>query len=385
MAASSSSSSSKSDLLTKEELEAIDYQHLVVMDNMYSFNISKKTKSTKKDKESIIKRLLKYEVKRSKFDPVEASYLKYELENPIAKSLPSGTFLPPYLVGEINDVKKVLEKELEDRDYEIDVLKAIFEPKSRPQNVGSFFNFTINGFSVQLDMQGDDARFNAHVENLYSPDFFIKDYNYLVRRFGLYLNDKKLKEEGAYRDTRGHQLGRYGSPPPSAIPERAIFHSYAEFKHLYIEKIFYEHVLAAYSMIIVIGDVMTTIFNYWNTNYVPSYPQTSANTTLQTLYLPDDQNKPVNVLKVYINNLNKLLIKLRNYKIILNPNVIKGLNKRLNTLNEFLVKPDPSILDQANAKFRVRIIEKGPTFPKKQRYYTPRRKSKSITRRQKSI
>jgi hypothetical protein len=376
-----SSSSSKSDLLTKVELEAIDYQHLVVMDNMYSFNISKKTKSTKKDKESIIKRLLKHKVKRSKFDPVEASYFKYELENPIAKSLPSGTFIPPYLIREINDVKKVLE----DRDYEIDVLKAIFEPTARPQNVGAFFNFTINGFNVRLHMQGDDARFNAHVENLYSPDFFIKDYNYLVRRFGLYLNDKKLKEKRAYRDTIGHQLGRYGSPPPSAIPERAIFHSYADFKRLYIEKIFYEHVLAAYSMIIVIGDVMTTIFNYWNTNYVPSYPEDSANTALQTPYLPHAQNKPVNVLKVYINNLNKLLIKLRNYKIILNPNVIKGLNKRLDTLNEFLVKPNPSILDQANAKFSVRIIEKGPTFPKKRHSYTPRKQSKSITRRQKSF
>jgi hypothetical protein len=138
-------------------------------------------------------------------------------------------------------------------------------------------------------------------------------------------------------------------------------------------------------MIIVIGDVMTTIFNYWNTNYVPSYPQTSANTALQTPYLPHAQNKPVNVLKVYINNLNKQLIKLRNYKIILNPNVIKGLNKRLDTLNEFLVKPNPSILGQANAKFSVRIIEKGPTFPKKRHSYTPRKQSKSTTRRQKSF
>jgi hypothetical protein len=374
------SSSSNSDLLTKEELEAIDYQHLVVMDNMYSFNISKKTKSTKKDKDAIIKRLLKHGVKRSKFDPVEASYFKYELENPIAKSLPSGTFLPPYLVREIYTMN-------EDRDYEIDVLKAIFEPTARPQNVGAFFNFTINGFNVRLHMEGDDARFNAHVENLYSPNFFIKDYNYLVRRFGLYLNDKKLKEKGAYRDTIGHELGRYGSPPPSAIPERAIFHSYADFKRLYIEKIFYEHVLAAYSMIIVIGDVMTTIFNYWNTNYVPSYPEDSANIALQTPYLPHAQNKPVNVLKVYINNLNKQLIKLRNYKIILNPSIIKGLNNRLNTLNEFLVKPNPSILDQANAKFSVRIIEKGPTFPKKRHSYTLRRNSKSsrTTRRQKSF
>jgi hypothetical protein len=50
-------------------------------------------------KDAIIKRLLKHEVKRSKFGPELASYLKYELEHPIAKSLPSGTFIPPYLVG----------------------------------------------------------------------------------------------------------------------------------------------------------------------------------------------------------------------------------------------------------------------------------------------
>jgi hypothetical protein len=378
-----SSSSSKSDLLTKKELEAIDYQHLVVMDNMYSFNISKKTKSTKKDKESIIKRLLKYEVKRSKFDPVEASYLKYELENPIAKSLPSGTFLPPYLVGEIYSMKE----ELEDRDYEMDFLKNIFEPTARPQNFGAFFNFTINGFNVRLRMQGDDARFNAHVENLYSPDFFIKDYNYLVRRFGL--NAKRLQESGAYRDTIGHRSGLYGPQPPftTTIPTRGIFESYANFKRLHIEKFFYEHVLAAYSMIIVIGDVMTTIFNYWNTNYVPSYPEDSANTELQTPYLPHAQNKPVNVLKVYISALNKLLLKLRGYKILLSPNVINGINRRLDTLNEFLVEPDASILGQANAKFSVRIIEKGPTFPKKRHSYTLRRKSKSsrTTRRQKSF
>jgi len=370
-----SSSSSKSDLLTKEELEAIDYQHLVVMDNMYSFNISKKTESTNKDQEAIIKRLLEHKVKRSKFGPKLGSYFKYELENPIAKSLPSGTFIPPYLVREIYTI-------LEDRDYEIDVLKAIFEPKSRPQNVGSFFNFTINGFNVQLHMQGDDARFNAHIENLYSPNFFIKDYNYLVRRFGLYLNDKKLKEEGAYRDTRGHELGRYGSPPPSAIPERAIFHSYAEFKRLHIEKFFYEYVLAAYSMIIVIGDVLAIIFNYWNTNYVPKYPQAIANRILETRYLQSSaHNKPVNVLKVYIGALNKLLLKLRGYKILLNPNIITRLNRRLKTLNTYLVEPDPSIVDQANAKFSVRVLENGPMLPKKQRYYSPRKQSKSTTQK----
>lgn len=381
MAASSSSSSSNSDLLTKEELEAIDYRHLLVMDKNYSFKISKKTKSTKKDKDSIIRRLLKNGVKRSKFGPELASYLRYELEHPIAKALPSGTFIPPYLVGEIYSMKE----ELEDRDYEMAFLKNIFEPTTRPQNFGAFFNFTINGFKVRLYMEGDNARFNAHVENLYSPNFFIKDYKYLVQRFGL--NAKRLQEKGAYRDTIGHRSGLYGPQPPftTTIPTRGIFESYANFKRLHIEKFFYEHVLAAYSMIIVIGDVMTTIFNYWNTNYVPSYPQTSANRALQTPYLPHAQNKPVNVLKVYISALNKLLLKLRGYKILVSPNVINGINRRLDTLNEYLVEPDPSIVGQANAKFSIRILENGPALPKKQRSFTPRRKSKSITRRLKSF
>lgn len=378
----SSSSSSNSDLLTKEELEAIDYRHLLVMDKNYSFKISKKTKSTKKDKDSIIRRLLKNGVKRSKFGPELASYLRYELEHPIAKALPSGTFLPPYLVGEIYSMKE----ELEDRDYEMAFLKNIFEPTTRPQNFGAFFNFTINGFKVRLYMEGDNARFNAHVENLYSQNFFIKDYKYLVQRFGL--NAKRLQEKGAYRDTIGHRSGLYGPQPPftTTIPNRGIFESYANFKRLHIEKFFYEHVLAAYSMIIVIADVITTIFNYQNSHYVPKYPQASANTTLQTRYLQSSaDNKPVNVLKVYISALNKLLLKLRGYKILVSPNIINGINNRLDTLNEYLVEPDPSIASQANAKFSIRILENGPMLPKKQRSYTPRRKSNRTTRRLKSF
>lgn len=377
-----SSSSSNSDLLTKEELEAIDYRHLLLMDKNYSFKISKKTKSTKKDKDSIIRRLLKHGVKRSKFGQELASYLRYELEHPIAKALPSGTFLPPYLVGEIYSMKE----ELEDRDYEMAFLKNIFEPTTRPQNFGAFFNFTINGFKVRLYMEGDNARFNAHVENLYSQNFFIKDYKYLVQRFGL--NAKRLQEKGAYRDTIGHRSGLYGPQPPftTTIPTRGIFESYANFKRLHIEKFFYEHVLAAYSMIIVIGDVITTIFNYQNSHNVPSYPQASANTTLQTRYLQSSaDNKPVNVLKVYISALNKLLLKLRGYKILLNPSIISDLNRRLDTLNEYLVEPDPSIVGQANAKFSIRILENGPMLPKKQRSFTPRRKSSRTTRRLKSF
>jgi hypothetical protein len=371
------SSSSNPDLLTKEELEAIDYQHLLVMDKNYSFKISKKTARTNTTKEAIIKRLLKHGVKRSKFGSELASYLKYELEHPIAKSLPSGTFIPPYVVEKIYTMKE----ELEDRDYEMAFIKNIFEPTARPQNFGAFFNFTINGRIVQLNMSDDNARFNAHVENLYSPNFFIKDYNYLVRRFGL--NAKKLLEKGQYRDTIGHQSGRYGPQPPftTTIPNRGIYDSYANFKRLHIDKFFYENVLAAYSMIIVIGDVITTIFNYWNSHYVPKYPQTSANTILETRYLPAPQNKPVNVLKVYIGALNKLLLKLRGYKIVISPNIINGLNRRLDTLNTYLVEPDASIANQANAKFNVRVLNNGPKFSKKQRSYSPQKKSKSTTQK----
>ena len=382
--AAASSSSSNSDLLTKEELEAIDYRHLLVMDKNYSFKISKKTKSTSMKKDAIIKRLLKHEVKRSKFGPELGSYLKYELEHPIAKSLPSGTFLPPYLVGEIYSMKE----ELEDRDYEMAFIKNIFEPTARPQNFGAFFNFTIDGRIVRLTMEGDNARFNAHVENLYSPNFFIKDYKYLAQRFGL--NAKRLQENGAYRDTIGHQSGRYGPQPPftHTIPTRAIFESYGNFKRLHIDKFFYENVLAAYSMIIVIGDVIEKIEDYRDKHRLaePNYPQDSANTTLQTRYLQSSaHNKPVNVLKVYISALNKLLLKLRGYKILLNPSIISDLNNRLDTLNEYLVEPDASIIGQANAKFSIRVLDNGPKLPKKQRSYTPRRKSSRTTRRLKSF
>jgi hypothetical protein len=46
--------------LTKEELEAIDYQHLLVTDKNYSFKTRSKTRSTSMKKDAIIKRLLKH-------------------------------------------------------------------------------------------------------------------------------------------------------------------------------------------------------------------------------------------------------------------------------------------------------------------------------------
>ena len=50
-------SSSKDDFLTKEELEAMKYDDLVRMDNLYSFKTSNKTAKTSKKKDAIIKRL----------------------------------------------------------------------------------------------------------------------------------------------------------------------------------------------------------------------------------------------------------------------------------------------------------------------------------------
>jgi hypothetical protein len=75
------------------------------------------------------------------------------------------------------------------------------------------------------------------------------------------------------------------------------------------------------------------------------------------------------------------LLKLRGYKILLNPNIITDLNKRLNALNEYLVEPDASIANQAYAKFSIRVLENGLALPKKQRSYTPRKKSKSTTQK----
>ena len=105
--------SANEDYLTKEELEAIDYQHLLTMDKMYSFKTKSKTRSTRKTKDAIIQRLLKHKVTKSKYKSELSSYLKYEFEHPIAKALPSGTFIPPYLVSKIYTMKK----EIEDTDF----------------------------------------------------------------------------------------------------------------------------------------------------------------------------------------------------------------------------------------------------------------------------
>jgi len=387
---------SNQDYLTKEELEAIDYQHLLTMDKNYSFKTRSKTRSTRKTKDAIIQRLLKHRVTRSKYKSELGSYLKYELEHPIAKALPSGTSIPPYLVSKIYTMKK----EIEDREYEIEFLKPLFEASQPPKYYyGAFFNLLFNERRVSLtniSPSENNAVFYKHFNNLYSPDYFIKDYGYLVQRFGL--NADKLREKRQYIDTKGIESGRYGDPNPSKIPNAAIFDSYAQFKEKYIAKFFNTHVLAAYTMIIIINTMLQKVEDY-RTSHIASlgslckritrcftrsrkgliYPEDEAYTLMRERYeryLPGNANIPINVLKVYISGLNKMLLLLRGYKIILNPKIIKELNKRLTSINDYLAPRNPSIVGQPNAQFKERVLESDLEFSKKPRSYTPRKKLK---------
>jgi hypothetical protein len=74
-----------------------------------------------------------------------------------------------------------------------------------------------------------------------------------------------------------------------------------------------------------------------------------------------------------------MLLKLRDYKILLSPSIIKELNKSLDRLNDYLVEPDPSIQGQANAKFSIRVLDNGPQFAVKSRFYSGT-KSRSLVK-----
>jgi hypothetical protein len=114
---------------------------------------------------------------------------------------------------------------------------------------------------------------------------------------------------------------------------------------------------------------------------VLKYPQEVASRLLEASYERYlwPPNNPLNVLKFYIKDLNKMLLKLRDYKILLSPSVIKELNKSLDRLNDYLVEPDPSIQGQANAKFSIRVLDNGPKFAVKSRYYSGT-KSRSLVK-----
>ena len=355
-------------VLTKEELEAKDYKTLVNMDNLYSFKKSRKTASTRKTKDAIITRLLRNGVPQSKFAPEQAAYLHYELNHPIAKALPvyqlteeeiekglmvqptEGTFISPYLVGEIYTIAKTME----DRDDELRFIKSKFEPIIEPHS--DLFKVTVNGFQLHIKPR-KGLLLEKHFKNVFSPTFFIKDYSYLAKKFEI--NSALLKERAQYRDEEGWKRGDYGPQPPftHTIPNQAIYDNYARFKDIQIIKFYIAHLFPTYTLYYVIEKMLTILESHRKAKTVNIITRGYINTTsLEQLYLPPDQNNPINILKVYIRELNNRLINLQEYKIIINNDIVKDLNARLDAINKLLVNPDPSIPNQLNAKFEERVI-----------------------------
>jgi hypothetical protein len=342
-------STSKEEFYTKEELEQIKYQKLVELDKSYSFRTSKKTKNTSMKADAIIKRLVKNGV--PKFSRT------YAFNRPLVKPLPSGTSLSSDVVDIIYSMKKTLEQEEEDTAYEIEYVKSIFQPKTLPdyQSHSNMFDCVVNGSYVRLSMS--EPNFKMHVLNLYNPNYFIKDYKYLVKKWEI--NAKKLREKGE----------RHIQPKNSALGN-----------------FFRLQVIPTYSRIIVIENILQKIEAYRKSHpNVPKYPQEVASRLLEAsyerYYWPP--NNPINVLKFYIKDLNKKLFEMRDKrdcKIMLNNSVIKDLNKRLDKLNTYLVEPDPSIVNQANAKVYIRILENSSKYLTKTRNgSSPHKKSKVKT------
>ena len=339
-------------LLTKAQLEAMDYNTLKKMDTMYSFKTSKKTASTRKTKDAIINRLLKNGVIKGKFAPEQAAYLHYELKHPIAKVLPHD------LVGKIYTMKETME----DRDHEIRFIETIFEPMILHPN-NSAFRVTINGFNVRVNL--GEALLGKHFRTLYSPTFFIKDYSYLAKKFEI--GAKQLRDRAQYRDEEGWKRGDYGPQPPftHTILNSAIYDNYAEFKRRQISKFFVTHLYPTYTLYYIIDRVLIYLEYYVKTSKVNNISQDYADTQLQEGYLPRPQNTPINILKVYIRELNNRLTNLKEYKIILNNEKVKELNARLDAINKLLANPDPSNPNQANAKFEERVITIVMKYPNK--------------------
>ena len=346
-------SSSKQDIITREELESMSYDNLKKMDKyLYSNKTSRRSAYafTRKTKPALIRRILKNKATHSQFKSQLNSYTKYELEHPIAKTL------PPQLVKEIYSMKETME----DRDYEIAFLKSIFEREAPPPYVG-FIDLAIGNHVVDLRIEGTIAR---HYNNLYNPDLFIKDYSYLVKKFGL--TAKSLKEG----DTQS--------------------------KREWINGFIEEDILPAILYFGVIDTMLESIEEYINymkrakdKNKVLTLSHDYTNRVHHIDYLPSEflvQNKPIKILKIYIKALNISLNKLRAYKIILNTEVVKDLNERLTVINGYLINPTPSTINQANVKFKERVVNITMKYADRRNSYTLKKsRSRRSSRRIKSI
>jgi len=306
----------------------------------------------------------KHKSKRNSYN--KYSYATYAYNRPLVKPLPSGTSLSRDVVDIIYSMKKTIE----DQEYEIEYVKSIFEPKTLPdyKSESHMFDCVVNGSYVRFYMS--EPNFKMHIKNLYDPNYFIKDYKYLVKKWEI--NAKELRA--------------------SVIPP----------KNSALGNFFRLQVIPAYSRIIVIEDIIQKIEAYRKSHPdVPKYPQAVASRLLEANHehwppiIPFDNNS-INVLKIYIKELNKKLFTLRDrvfheptlygYKIMLNNSVIKELNKRLDKLNNYLVEPDPSIVDQANAKFYIRILGYSSKSRTKSRSNSSRQESSVTTqKRAKSV
>jgi len=347
-------SSFNQDIITREELEAMNYDDLKKMDDyLYSNKTYRRSAHafTRKTKAALTRRILKSKATHSQFKSQLNSYAKYELEHPIAKTL------PPHLVKEIYSMKETME----DRDYEIAFLKSIFERETPPPYVG-FIDLAIGNHVVDLMIQGTIAR---HYNNLYKPDLFIKDYSYLVKKFGL--TAKSLKEG----DAQSKREWINGFIEEDIVPAILYFGVIDTMLNL-LE----EHV-----------DYMKR--NAVDKNQIITISHDYANRAHHIDYLPPEflvQNKPIKILKIYIKALNISLNNLQKYKIILNPEVVKDLNERLTRLNGYLINPNPSTINQANLKFKERVVNITMNYADRGKSYSLKKtRSRRSSRRIKSV
>ena len=346
-------SASNQDIITRQELEAMNYDNLKKMDD-YLYSVKTPRRSayafTRKTKAALIKRILKSKATHSQFKSQLNSYVKYELEHPIAKTL------PPQLVKEIYSIKETME----DRDYEIAFLKSIFEREAPPPYVG-FIELAIGQYVVNLRIEGIIAR---HYNNLYNPDLFIKDYSYLVKKFAL--TAKSLKEG----DTQSKREWINGFIEEDIVPA-----------------ILYFGVID--TMMESIEEYINYIKRATNKNKVLTLSHAYANRAHHINYLPSEfrgQNKPIKILKIYIKALNISLNKLRGHKIILNTEVVKDLNERLTRINGYLINPNPSTINRANLKFKERVLNITMKYANRGNSYTLKKsRSRRSSRRIKSI
>ena len=345
-------SASNQDRITRAELEAMNYDDLQKMDK-YLYTVKTPHRSaytfTRKTRAALIKRILKSKATH-KLKSQLNSYAKYELEHPIAK------LIPYKIVNEIYSMKETME----DRDYEIAFLKSIFERETLPPYVG-FIELAIGHHVVNLRIEGTIAR---HYNNLYNPDLFIKDYSYLVKKFGL--TAKRLKEG----DTQS--------------------------KREWINGFIEEDIVPAILYFGVIDTILESIEEYINyikraadKKKVLTLSHAYANRAHHINYLPPEfrgQNKPIKILKIYIKALNISLNKLRVYKIILNTEVVKDLNERLTVINRYLINPNPSTINRANLKFKERVVNITMKYANRGNSYTLKKShSRRSSRRIKSV